>query len=131
MTTQNQSAIIKTTKAKAKKKGFKKMIELNKNGQKIRGIDKNICTAEQVIAYNIAHKDKDHIKRIFENCLAQDKRSILNHIFKTNIATIDTKKYNIDIIYLAFVQNMEKYIEKPFIAFSYEKIGEFFKAYII
>lgn len=105
------------------------MKELNLEGRKIPKVDKSICTHEQVIAYNMAIKDSDFLKKYIQGLNEQEKKKVFDERFKINLASISKDKFNIKIIYLAFIQNIEKYIEKPFIAWDYKQVGDFFKAY--
>ena len=98
---------------------------------KIYGIDKSICCAEQKIAYNIAHSWSDIVKAALEKCYTEvQKHEIVFEAIQKSLKnfeeTYGAEKYNIDAIFIALNQGMRKYCEKPFIAFSYESIGKAF-----
>lgn len=99
--------------------------------RKIRNVAKEVCTAEQKIAYNMAFRAHisygDQYKAAYSNV---DKSQI---VFKIRDSLIDafkrdydTKAYNLDVIFVALNQGLRNYLEKPFIATDYEEIGKAF-----
>lgn len=82
---------------------------------KINGIDLKTCSAEQKIAYNLAfsygeyYKDADRLMELYR----------LGYVYKQD-------RYNEEAIKTALHNGLEKYLEKPFIASSYEIIGKTF-----
>lgn len=100
---------------------------------KIRGIDKNICTCEQKIAYNYAFKWYPQLKNIYNSNNAQfvkcdGYQKIIDFVadsIKTN--GID-KKYNIDAIIHCFRNGIKNYMEfnNSGIITNYEDIGKIF-----
>ena len=100
--------------------------------RKINGIDKNVCTAEQMIAYNYAFSWRDcYIRRTKEATTAIQKdevlQDIINFVTSDVLRRDDMKKYNADAIVVAFRQGFTSYIKDFFIASDYVKIGEIFK----
>lgn len=77
---------------------------------KIRGIDLSVCSAEQMIAYNIANANHD----IFTTA---------EEMLKTYTPS---SKYNLDAIKQALTNGLQKYLERPFIATNYESVGKTF-----
>lgn len=99
--------------------------------KKIYGTEKNICTAEQKIAYNYAFSYHDLYKDLKNDFIPGFVRSELLHkainFICSDIKTKELdKKYNIDAIVIAFRNGFETYCKKPFIATNYEEIGKFF-----
>lgn len=86
---------------------------------KIPGIDINECNAEQKIAYNYAFSwgdgksDAQTIFPLIQRDLARRHKD-------------DMSKYDVDLIYSYILRNLQRYMDKPFIAFNYRQIGEFF-----
>ena len=99
--------------------------------KKIRGIDKNICTCEQKIAYNYAFAwVNTYERRIKELTNQADKCIVFQHIVdfitKDIMTRDDMKQYNPDAIITAFRNGFINYYNNYFIATNYEKIGEVF-----
>ena len=100
--------------------------------RKINGIEKNVCTAEQMIAYNYAFSWRDcYIRRTKEATTAIQKdevlQDIINFVTSDVLRRDDMKKYNADAIVVAFRQGFASYIKDFFIASDYVKIGKVFK----
>lgn len=99
--------------------------------RKIRGIDKNVCTCEQKIAYNYAFAWVDTYKRRVNNLISAIDKSIvfqdiINFIIKDIDSKEEMKKYNIDAIIISFRNGFLSYCENPFVATDYSIIGEVF-----
>ena len=99
--------------------------------RKIRGIDKNVCTCEQKIAYNYAFAWKDtYLRRTKGTELAILKSIALSEIIDFIVKDIKRnekmQKYNIDAIIISFRNGFLSYCEKPFIPTDYNIIGEVF-----
>lgn len=104
----------------------------------IPGIKKTVCTAEQKIAYNLAFRAYirygDAWKAQGENITAAEKSRAAHEIIKNEMREYgytDTGKYNVDAIFAALNAGLEKYLDNPFIASSYEKIGAAFPAFYL
>ena len=100
--------------------------------KKITGIEKNICTAEQKIAYNYAFSWRDiYIRKTKEVTTAIQKdevlQDIINHVTSDILRRDDMKKYNVDAIVVAFRRGFVEYCNNFFIASDYAKIGCVFK----
>lgn len=99
---------------------------------KIKNVDKSVCTAEQKIAYNYAFSWYDIGKKIIDKNIPEFVKSesfyqIEKEITKDIKNNPKMQKYNIDIIIIAFRQGFKNYCENFFIATDYKKIGEVFK----
>lgn len=99
--------------------------------KKINGIDKNICTCEQKIAYNYAFARSETYKRRIAECTTEIQKSevlqdIIDCIIKDISRREDMQKYNADAIVIAFRNGFKSYCEKFFIASNYEQIGKVF-----
>jgi len=85
---------------------------------KINGIDKNICNAEQKIAYNY----------LFAYAKTATKNKALDIIQKSLAAgqSVDPKKYDIDLIYHYVLQSIDRYqnYNNSGILTSYAEIGK-------
>ena len=96
---------------------------------KISGIEKNVCTCEQKIAYNMAFSDYDCINNVTEKegrvaglSFAYKMRD--NHIRKM---IEDGTRYNMDAVFCAYNAGIENYCGLKFhILTSYKEIGEAF-----
>jgi len=104
---------------------------LNIKCYKLRGIEKDICVAEQKIAYNFACMWDTVGKKILNSDMAEvGKSDAFSDIEKSVIVSLmrdEFNKYNHDAIIVAFRQGFRKYCTKPFIATNFEQIGEIFK----
>lgn len=100
--------------------------------RKISGVEKNICTCEQKIAYNYAFSWCDTYKRKVKECTTEIQKSevfqnIIDIITKDVLQRKDMEKYNTDAIIISFRQGFIDYCNNFFIASNYKKIGEVFK----
>lgn len=100
----------------------------------IGGVKKEVCTAEQKIAYNLAWRYKDYILSAYNKYVFQFEKSQvirkscydLVGVFKENYPNT---KYNIDAIFCCLGAGLENYINRKYsILSSYEEIGEAFPA---
>ena len=103
---------------------------------KIRGVEKSVCTAEQKIAYNLAHayayeyrqtwkKDKDKYMRFQQSEFIYEAVCWCYKMWKT---CRGYDKYNADAIESALRAGMENYFNGNAILCSYEEIGRTFPA---
>ena len=95
---------------------------------KIKGINIEVCNAEQKIAYNylfswtLNKHDKDYAYKCVKESIYEEMEGKRVCIHPTN-----WKKYNVDYILELFYRNYDKYIEAGTPIFSsYEAIGGFF-----
>ena len=100
---------------------------------KIYGVPKDICTAEQKIAYNLTFSYHDLFKAEFlslpteaakSKAIADMRDTWLN--WYRNAYAYKPGKYNEDAIFIALNNGIRRYMENPFIASNYEIIGEVF-----
>ena len=105
---------------------------------KIRNVEKAICTAEQMIAYNMAFRA--HISfgdrfRKLDSAMAKDDavHGIIANLFKQYHNGYDYKagKFNEDAIQAALNAGLRSYLEKPFVAQDYETVGRAFPAHYL
>ena len=101
---------------------------------KIRGVDMEVCTAEQKIAYNMAFsahisfQDRyNSAKKVSAICKADVLDQIVRHEMDCYGYT-DKGRYDVDAIFAALRGGIETYMDKPFIATSYAEIGKTFPA---
>lgn len=93
---------------------------------KIPGIEKEICTAEQKIAYNLAFA---HYTSIKEAPTAAEARTIAFRRRDTALKELQKNgtRYNIDAIFCAYNAGIMDYTERKYhILTSYAEIGEAF-----
>lgn len=102
---------------------------------KIRGIELNICTAEAMIAYNVAFLVRNDILKAYEKCTCDFQRVDVVHegvsLCMERLSFNDkiNKKYNIDAIFSCLNAGLEEYLNaKHRILMSYEEIGNIFKS---
>ena len=95
---------------------------------KIKGINIEVCNAEQKIAYNylfswtLNKHDKDYAYKCVKESIYEEMEGKRVCIHPTN-----WKRYNVDYILELFYRNYDKYIEAGTPIFSsYEAIGGFF-----
>lgn len=100
---------------------------------KIRGVEKSVCTAEQKIAYNLAFRAHisfgDEYKKLHTSVAKSEALSKIRDMQLKNFkSSYDYKpgKFNEDAIFCALNAGLKNYIEMPFIATDYGKIGEAF-----
>lgn len=104
---------------------------------KIKGIEKNVCTCEQKIAYNLAFSWRDIMKKDYENapCGIQKAETVRAYVRKLTALFSEQygTKYDIDAIFCALGAGLENYLILPGagILTSYEVIGEAFPAYYL
>lgn len=103
------------------------------NVKKIKCIEKNVCFAEQKIAYNYAFQWHETLKNIYYSNYAKFiKSKEYQKIIDSIIASIKNngidKKYNIDAIIHCFRNGIENYItfNKSGILINYNDIGKIF-----
>ena len=104
------------------------------NYHKIPCIEKNICTAEQKIAYNIAFKiNINHGEKFKQIPTAAEKSNAIYKLIKIYIQEFKNKnlKYNIDAIQCCLNAGLQNFLEKPFIALNYEEVSTAFPAYYL
>lgn len=99
------------------------------NTHKIRGIDKNICVAEQMICYNIACMHETSFNRYKEEC----GPAFAAEIIKSHVVRFSTewnnicKKYNTNIILIALVNGLDDFYKLSFAdRHDYKNIGKIF-----
>lgn len=107
---------------------------------KIRGVDLDTCTAEQVIAYNYAHSCyHDYIDAYRHAEHEYDKIAVCNQCIRACIDMIMVKRisdiadngkhngYDVDAIYYALHAGMRRYFENGYsILASYDTVGDIF-----
>jgi hypothetical protein len=98
---------------------------------KIRNVDKQVCTVEQMLVYNFAWSWKETIKRWYAKCKTEiNKDEVETHFTKMCVDTFReyNKNYNLDAIAHIFRYNIRKYVENGTsgIAWSYEEVGRMF-----
>ena len=98
---------------------------------KIRGVEKSVCTVEQMLAYNIAFRCHigygDEFKKL-ESAIA--KSEAVEKLTKMHLKYLKespgSTRYNEDTIFHLLMAHLREYLEKSFIAGSYEQVGNFF-----
>ena len=115
---------------------------------KIRNVPKEVCTAEQMIAYNMAWRahisfqdDYDRAKTISAICVDDVvQQAIAYHlmVWERDYCSPDGSHYkksnaklNIDAIKACLQAGMKGYFEKHFIASDYDRVGKAFPAYYL
>ncbi len=103
---------------------------------KIRGIDKKVCTAEQMIAYNYAFRYRINWKRQFDKLPTEMLRGEFVEMLVRQAAANymqNYKKFNVDAIACALRAGLQEYIQDDHdkIATSYEEVGKWFPAYYL
>ena len=98
---------------------------------KIRGVEKAICSAEQVIAYNYARMYSDIGQRIESNNAPEFIRcnmfaDVKLWVMQSLDSDVSYSRYNFDAIIIAFQQGFRNFCAKPFIATNYAGIGKAF-----
>ena len=107
---------------------------------KITGVDKNVCTAEQKIAYNMAFDSHINFQEKFDAALKLSGAAVADVIaqivdfqmksFRWSY-TYKPGKYNEDAICSALRAGLEDYLRKPFIAWDYAAVGKAFPAHYL
>lgn len=104
---------------------------------KIKGIDKSICTAEQKIAYEIAFRlhisYQDRWNELRSRKVAESVMShAISDLIGEGMGMFDRSKWsarmNKDAVFCALNAGLKNYLDKFFIATSYEQIGLAFPA---
>lgn len=102
---------------------------------KIRGVNMNVCTAEQKIAYNLAFRASVSYMDAYKKarsasavCVSDVLHQIVENELEAWSYNPDYCKYNADAINAALNAGIRGYMEAPFIATSYEEIGAAFPA---
>lgn len=98
---------------------------------KIPGIDKNICTCEQKVAYNYAFMWWDSLEKIYKSDASEAVKSeayqdIINYVISSLKEHETDKKYNIDTIIHCFRNGIKNYMEGFSVLWNYEDIGKTF-----
>lgn len=98
---------------------------------KIPGIDKNICTCEQKVAYNYAFMWRDSLEKIYKSDASEAVKSeayqdIINYVISSLKEHETDKKYNIDAIINCFRNGIKNYMEGFSVLWNYEDIGKIF-----
>ena len=99
-------------------------------GHKIKGVDRNVCTCEQKIAYNFAFMWYDTGRRILnsEGTDEEKEEEISTRIYKNVKNSLEDmrKKYDVELIMEVFKHGFKNYCLNFFIANDYESIGNCF-----
>lgn len=99
---------------------------------KIRGVDKEICTAEQKIAYNYAFMYRSTMEKIRYSDtteIAKDEayQQVVDCVIRGVRDNGIDKKYNIDAIIHCFRNGIKNYLNHCSVIGSYEEIGKTFE----
>lgn len=103
----------------------------------IDGVKKEVCTAEQKIAYNLAQSYKEFITNAYnKSILGCDKNYVIRKSCYDLVNTFNrdypNTKYNIDAIFCCLGAGLEEYITNGGkILWSYEEIGKAFPTYYL
>lgn len=104
---------------------------------KIRNIPLDVCTIEQVVAYNISFRADINFGKRFAEALKISEttaRDFVAEIIRREVEyfpkmdNYSPKKFNIDAIFCALNAGMFEYMKSPFIANDYKQVGEAFPA---
>lgn len=102
---------------------------------KIKGIEKSVCTAEQKIAYNLAFRAHISYQDIYDKaryvsaiCVSDIIHQIVDQEMKEYSFSSDHGKYDMNLIKSALSAGLKQYLDNPFIASDYERIGKAFPA---
>ena len=104
---------------------------------KIRGVDKSVCTAEQMVAYNIAFRlhityqdDFDQVNACNPGGARSDCVKLTHDGLRQFQMAYGYKpgKFDEDAIFCALNAGLYNYLCKPFIASDYETVGMAFPA---
>lgn len=98
---------------------------------KIYCVDKNICTAEQMIAYNYAFSHRSWLETIYKSdntevAKSEEYQDVISLVTKCIKDNGTDKKYNIDAIIHCFRNGIKNYMKQHSILNSYEQIGKTF-----
>lgn len=104
---------------------------------KIRNVSKEVCTAEQKIAYNLAFRahinfqeEFDRVNAVHPGGARSDCTRLAHREVESFRRAHDYKpgQYDDDAIFSALLAGLYDYMCRPFIATSYEQIGKAFPA---
>lgn len=104
---------------------------------KIRNVAKETCTAEQMIAYNLAFRvhisyqdDFNRVNAMNPGVARHEIASLVKEAIRHYTLAYDYKpgKYDLDAIAAALQAGLYDYLCKPFIATDYSQIGKAFPA---
>lgn len=107
---------------------------------KIRNVPLDVCTAEQVVAYNLAFRAHINYDRRFRQALDFSDACafdlVLNIVHKSissymSMDNYDPKKRDVDAIQAALSAGLFDYMKNPFIASEYVSIGKAFPAHYL
>lgn len=106
---------------------------------KIRGVDLNVCTAEQKIAYNLAFRAHITFEETYKKafavsaiCASEVLEQILDFEMSSFRASYSyTGKYNEDAIKSALRAGLSDYLLHFHLYSTYEEIGKAFPAYYL
>lgn len=104
---------------------------------KIRNVPLTVCTAESKIAYNLAFQAHINYQDEYDKAKAQGipRSTIKGFVFDLielemrgyrNAYDYKAGEYDEDAIQCCLNAGLEKYLDKPFIAGDYERIGKAF-----
>lgn len=101
---------------------------------KIKNVPLETCTAESMIAYNIASKYADVYRKGYLKLkeagawpgTAEYVDNVFSQLVKMYMNDYPDGKYNIDGISSALRFGLRDFLERPFIAGSYKEIGKAF-----
>lgn len=101
---------------------------------KIRNVEKEVCCAEQKIAYNMAFRCHISHQERFNRLLKEGTQAgiseaiarMIREQVDSFVRNYQAKSWNVDAISHALRQGLETYLRKPFIATTYNQIGEAF-----
>lgn len=89
---------------------------------KIRNVDVEDCTCEQMVAYNISFSNYDWILRS-----GKDYKVLLKEIVDRLYKQKEFSRFNMETVYEALMNGFNEYSHYPFIATDYKRIGDTFK----
>ena len=104
---------------------------------KIRNVEKTVCAAEQMIAYNIAFRQHISYQHDFDQvnaCDPEAAKSYCEKLVHNGLSMFrrapDYKpgKFDEDAIFYSLNAGLYGYLSKPFIAANYEAVGKAFPA---
>lgn len=109
---------------------------------KIRGVPLEVCTAESKIAYNMAFSAHISFQEKWDKARAEKLPAFIFNEFVYDIIEFEMNsyrcaydykpgKYNEDAIQDCLRWGLENYMDNPFIASDYAKIGEVFKSWYL
>lgn len=96
---------------------------MKKETHKIPDVELNVCTREQMAAYNCAFAAHINFGDMYEKNKDKAMEAILRIYLK---AMDDSKVINAETFKKAFKNGIEKYMDNYFIATQYEQVGKAF-----